>query len=140
MPLDGQKTLSAYNINAEDSVSVGLRMLGGGLHEIESTEEYYQIVEQNRQSSFGRLLVVFFHVTWCPPCVVLNPKFQHMSEEYPDVEFAKVDCDDCAETAEVARVETQPTFQFYKQGKLVGQVRGTKEEIVRNGIIKYKGD
>jgi len=38
------------------------------------------------------LVVVDYSTTWCGPCKVIAPKFDELSEKYPDAVFLKVRC------------------------------------------------
>jgi len=44
------------------------------------------------QSAAGSLVVVDYSTTWCGPCKVIAPKFDELSEKYPDAVFLKVRC------------------------------------------------
>jgi len=61
-----------------------------------------------------KLVVVDFTATWCGPCQMMAPIFEALSQEYPDVQFIKVDVDQNDETAAACGVEAMPTFQFFK--------------------------
>ena len=41
-------------------------------------------------SAGNTLVVVDYSTTWCGPCKVIAPKFEDMSEKYPDAVFLKV--------------------------------------------------
>jgi thioredoxin 1 len=38
----------------------------------------------------GKLVVVDYSTTWCGPCKVIAPKFDELSDAYPDSVFLKV--------------------------------------------------
>jgi len=42
------------------------------------------------QSAAGALVVVDYSTTWCGPCKVIAPKFDELSDKYPDAVFLKV--------------------------------------------------
>jgi thioredoxin 1 len=41
-------------------------------------------------SAGSALVVVDYSTTWCGPCKVIAPKFDELSEKYPDFVFLKV--------------------------------------------------
>ncbi|THF84718.1 thioredoxin family protein [Cohnella fermenti] len=69
--------------------------------------------------------VVEFGAVWCPPCRVLLPLLDELSDEYGGaVKFAKVDCDESPDLASSFGVMSMPTVVFFRDGvpenKLVG--------------------
>ena len=42
------------------------------------------------QSASGALVVVDYSTTWCGPCKVIAPKFDELSDKYPEAVFLKV--------------------------------------------------
>jgi thioredoxin 1 len=42
------------------------------------------------KSAGSSLVVVDYSTTWCGPCKVIAPKFDELSEKYPDAVFLKV--------------------------------------------------
>ena len=60
----------------------------------------------------------------CPPCRIIGPIFEKLSQEYPNAEFVKVDVDEQKEIAEACGVSGLPTFQFYQGGEKVFQMCG----------------
>ena len=81
-----------------------------------------------------KLVVVDFTASWCPPCQMIGPKFVAMAGEYEDVVFFKVDVDENADAAQHAGIEAMPTFQFFKNGLKLDQVRGADEQKLREAI------
>ncbi len=41
-------------------------------------------------SAGSNLVVVDYSTTWCGPCKVIAPKFDELSDKYPDAVFLKV--------------------------------------------------
>ena len=102
---------------------------------LKTLAEYNEVVA----ASTDKLLVIDFTATWCPPCQMIGPKFVAMAEEFGDaVTMVKVDVDENAEAAQAAGIEAMPTFQFFKGGVKIDQVRGANEPGVREAITKYK--
>eukprot|EP00587_Corethron_hystrix_P014773 CAMPEP_0113325622 /NCGR_PEP_ID=MMETSP0010_2-20120614/17896_1 /TAXON_ID=216773 ORGANISM="Corethron hystrix, Strain 308" /NCGR_SAMPLE_ID=MMETSP0010_2 /ASSEMBLY_ACC=CAM_ASM_000155 /LENGTH=61 /DNA_ID=CAMNT_0000185519 /DNA_START=701 /DNA_END=886 /DNA_ORIENTATION=- /assembly_acc=CAM_ASM_000155 len=59
-----------------------------------------------------------------------------MAEDFPDVEFVKVDVDDASDVASSCGIRSMPTFQFYKGGQKVNEFSGASkaklEEIMKS--------
>ena len=73
--------------------------------------------------------VVDFTATWCPPCKMLAPVFERVSEKYEGrVKFFKVDVDDSVEVAAKYGVQTIPNLLFFKDGQVVDQSVGYVNE------------
>jgi thioredoxin-like negative regulator of GroEL len=50
-----------------------------------------------------------------------------MAVENPDVEFVKVDVDEADEIAARCGIQAMPTFQFYKGGAKVDEMKGADQ-------------
>lgn len=55
---------------------------------------------------------------------MVAPAYEEMSKEMTDVEFVKVNVDVADEVASECGIQAMPTFQFFKGGKKVSEVRG----------------
>jgi thioredoxin 1 len=60
----------------------------------------------------------------CGPCKFIAPAFEKLAEDNPEAEFAKVDVDEADDVAAAVGIEAMPTFQFYKEGEKVAEMRG----------------
>eukprot|EP00727_Mastigamoeba_balamuthi_P008027 m51a1_g3845 putative trx2p (142) ;mRNA; f:362649-363229 len=81
-----------------------------------------------------RLVVVDFFATWCGPCKMMAPKFEAMSRKYTSATFMKINGDECPMCVDLAGVTAFPTFQLYKGGKLLSEIRGIDEPGLRRAI------
>lgn len=89
-------------------------------------------------ASEGKLVVVDFTASWCGPCRFIAPYFEELAEENPDVEFVKVDVDDAEDVAGECGISAMPTFQFYKGGVKIDEMRGANKEGLATKVAKLK--
>ncbi|MDO5569988.1 MAG: thioredoxin family protein [Bacteroidales bacterium] len=70
--------------------------------------------------------IIEFWVTWCPHCQAMIPRYEKLSEEYPDIDCFRIELEQHPELAKPFGVESFPTFIFMKpDGKMekwVGEV------------------
>ena len=79
-----------------------------------------------------------YNTAWCGPCQYIKPKFHALAEATPDVEFIAVDVDENEQAAAKAGVSCMPTFQFYKDGKMVEKLEGADEATLNSLVTKHK--
>ena len=90
------------------------------------TEQFSQEIEQ------GTVVVDFF-ATWCPPCKMLEPVLNEVSQEITQAKFIKVDIDQSMKLAQQHNITTVPTVMVFKDGKPVDSLVGfiPKENITK---------
>ena len=80
-------------------------------------------VEFDEMIKNGYTLVDFF-ANWCGPCKMLGPVLEGLAEEYPNVNFVKVDVDEEGELAAKYGVMSIPTVFILKDGEIVAKTGG----------------
>ena len=70
--------------------------------------------------------------SWCGPCKAIAPKIDHLAEEVSGLRIYRVDVDVNPDAAEALGVTAVPTFLLYKDGKIVGEVRGAVYDKVKS--------
>jgi thioredoxin 1 len=99
------------------------------MQSIKTIEEFNQLIKSDK------LTVIDFYASWCNPCKIIAPKYQNLAddEKYNDVQFCKCDADEGEEVNDYCEVNTLPTFQFYKNNKLIIEFSGANYEL----LVKY---
>jgi len=69
---------------------------------------------------------------------MIGPVFEQLAGENPDVEFVKVDVDEAEDIAASCGIQAMPTFQFYKGGAKVDEMRGANQQGLVAMIQKNK--
>ena len=67
----------------------------------------------------NELIVVDFWAQWCKPCLSFNKVVEAVSEEYPDVLFAKVNIEDEPELAREFDVQSVPAVLILRSQVMV---------------------
>ncbi len=83
-----------------------------------NTAEFDALLAENKT------ILVDFFATWCGPCKMLSPVLEEVSPEFDDVEFVKVDVDECPELAQRYGVAVIPTLFVIKGGEKVATTKG----------------
>ncbi|MFW6014493.1 MAG: thioredoxin [Nanoarchaeota archaeon] len=70
-------------------------------------------------------VLIDFWAVWCPPCKMLAPVFEQVSQEFEDkVKFAKVNIDEQQNLANNFSVTSIPTLVLVKEGEEIGRMQG----------------
>jgi thioredoxin 1 len=74
-------------------------------------------------------IVVDFWAEWCGPCKQIAPVLDELATEYDGkVKVAKVNIDEFQDLAARFRINSIPTFLFFKNGQVVDQVVGLRSK------------
>ncbi|MBT7902800.1 thioredoxin [Candidatus Woesearchaeota archaeon] len=80
-------------------------------------------------------VIVDFWASWCGPCKMMGPVFDELSEEYDNLEFAKVSTELEPELAEKNSVRGIPCLIVFKDGKEVDRIVGyTPKDALKEKI------
>lgn len=75
---------------------------------------------QKKVANPNKMVLVYFHASWCVPCIKLKPEVAALESEVKDYcEVLKLDADDNGKIAEYFEINTLPFFALYKNGKKV---------------------
>jgi suppressor of tumorigenicity protein 13 len=108
----------------------GTRAAGGEVMSLGSVSEWETVLAK------GGPAVIDFTATWCPPCKAIKPVFKKLAEENPDISFFAVDVDEAKDLATKYGITAMPTFKFFSDGKLVGEVKGASAPELKAEVAK----
>lgn len=87
------------------------------------------------------LVVVDFFAPWCGPCQRLGQELPKIAEDNKNVQFIKVNVDECNEIAEQFQVSSIPHLSFLKgKGDKIeelGRVVGMNIPAIKQNITKW---
>lgn len=92
----------------------------------------------NRSPS-TKLVVVDFWATWCGPCHAIAPKVSQLALQFQHVSFAKVDVDALQSVAQQQGVTAMPTFQFFKGGSKIAEMKGADPAGLERLVREHQG-
>ena len=71
-------------------------------------------------------VVIDFWATWCPPCRVMSPILEELSEELGHVKFLSIDVDAEPGLTDKYNVKAMPTFLIIKDGEVAARFMGAQ--------------
>jgi thioredoxin len=102
-------------------------------------EEIKSLSQFNKLKA-NSLLIIDFYAVWCGPCKVISPAFDKLAKQHESstsIIFAKVDVDKAKDVAQACGITAMPTFQFFKDGKKVDEVKGADPQQLTTKIGYY---
>ena len=81
---------------------------------IELTKENFDTTVEN-----NAVVVVDFWAPWCGPCRMFAPTFEAVSEQHPNVVFAKLNTEDQQELAASFNIRSIPTLMVFREKVIV---------------------
>ena len=65
------------------------------------------------------VVIVDFWAPWCGPCRMFAPTFEAVSEQYPNVVFAKLNTEDQQELAASFNIRSIPTLMVFREKVII---------------------
>ena len=82
-------------------------------------------------------VLVEFWATWCGPCLQVAPEIEALAAAYgDDLRVVKVDVDLNSNVAANYSIQSIPTIELFKLGKMVAQTHGAKRARVIEGDLR----
>ncbi len=81
---------------------------------IELTKDNFNSTIENND-----VVIVDFWAPWCGPCRMFAPTFEAVSEQYPNVVFAKLNTEDQQELAAAFNIRSIPTLMVFREKVII---------------------
>ena len=93
--------------------------------------EFAEIIDNNN------IVILDFWAEWCGPCKAYAPVFERVSEDHPDVIFAKIDTEQEQALSQSFSIRSIPTTIAFKEGIGVFMMPGAlPEKDLRELVVK----
>ena len=84
----------------------------------------------------NKMVIVDFWAEWCGPCKSFGPTFEKVSEEYPDIVFAKVDTEAQQELGSMFQIRSIPTVMMFKEQIIIFKEAGALPESSLKEVLE----
>jgi thioredoxin 1 len=81
-------------------------------------------------------VIVDYWAPWCGPCRSFAPTFEKISEEHPDIVFAKVNTEDEQEIAGHFQIRSIPTLMIFREKVIIFSQPGALPESGLKDLIQ----
>jgi thioredoxin 1 len=82
--------------------------------------------------------VIYFGAPWCGPCKTYGPTFSDMatSEEFSNVEFIKINVDECDKSQDKFKIRSIPTTIIFRNDTILASEIGALSQEDLSVLIK----
>lgn len=81
------------------------------------------------------IVLIDFWADWCGPCKTFGPVFEKVSENHPDIVFAKVDTEAEQEIAGQFGIRSIPTLAIFREKILLFNQSGALPETTLEEVV-----
>ncbi|KAE8733249.1 Monothiol glutaredoxin-S11 [Hibiscus syriacus] len=106
---------------------------GGSVKDVKSKAE----LDELRQS--GAPLILHLWASWCEASKQMDKVFSHLSIDFPNAHFLRVEAEEQPEISEEYSVSAVPFFVFFKDGKIFDKLEGADPSSLANKVAKVTG-
>ncbi len=94
--------------------------------------------EENVKSN--DFVVVDYWAPWCGPCRSFAPTYEKVSEDFPDIVFAKVNTEDEQEIAAHFQIRSIPTLMIFRENVIIYSEAGALPEAGFRELLAKAGE
>jgi len=98
---------------------------------VELTQENFEQVVTGNPT-----VIVDYWAPWCGPCRGFAPVFEKVSEQHPDVVFAKVNTEDEPEIASHFQIRSIPTLMVFREQIIVFSQPGALPQSAFEQVVQ----
>jgi thioredoxin 1 len=95
---------------------------------IQSSDEFKTII------GTGQTTLAYLMADWCSPCKIVGPIFDKLSEDYPLINFVKINIDEIKDLYGNPSDTKIPKFILYKNGERYQDITCTSKNELRDFI------
>jgi thioredoxin 1 len=85
-------------------------------------------------------VIIDFWAPWCGPCRSFAPTYEKVSEDHPDVVFAKVNTEEEQELAMHFQVRSIPTLMIFRDSIIIFSQPGALPESAFRDLVGKAGE
>ncbi|MES9904315.1 MAG: thioredoxin [Sedimenticola sp.] len=85
-------------------------------------------------------VIVDFWAPWCGPCRSFAPTYEGVSEDHPDVIFAKVNTEEEQEIASHFQIRSIPTLMIFREKVIIFSQAGALPESGFRDLVQKAGE
>ena len=102
---------------------------------VELTKDNFEEIVTNNP-----FVIVDFWAPWCGPCRSFAPTYDKVSEDHPDVVFAKVNTEEEREIAGHFQIRSIPTLMIFRDKIIIFSEAGALPESAFRELVKKAGE
>jgi len=102
---------------------------------VELTKDNFEEIVTNNE-----FVIVDFWAPWCGPCRSFAPTYEKVSEDHPDVVFAKVNTEDEQEIAGHFQIRSIPTLMIFRDKIIIFSEAGALPESGFRELVNKAGE